>query len=332
MNHTVGGSSAPTADSSASAQLAPGGGLAVNTSWNAAGTPTGELATGLLGVNIGSPLAYEDPSRLARLGPPASTTPSQSQQLKTRSYSSSSQGRSGLSSAALTPQMKTLNAAHLSASAQPNPLLQWQDPSIQTSTTSSVFFEDAPMEDVAQQQQQRRRSSDSNVAANRSNNSLRDQLREMQLQHQSYQQAASYASTLEAYVPPPTSGQQQQQQQRPSPSGRASFHSPASAHSPAPHVQPSPALSANESVFPSLGLPTTPAPSATLIGGGTHLQTHNPYLEPSPSFNPADFSFSQPPSLDEIGSLFNEFLAPPDPNLPSGGTPLKPVTESDADP
>lgn len=330
MNHQVGGNTPITETQ----QTFPGGLPNLNTNWSQAGTPSGDLASGFLGIEITSPID-DTASRLARAGHSTDVSP-KSGLAKGRSYSSScfagyggrpNLGMSSLSnitnttnlSNTTTPLAQTTNAAHLSINPQGLPSssgTDWPD------SNSSVFYDDVPMDEVNPLERQRRRASDSNTAQ-RPTHSLRDQLREMQLQHQSYQQAAAYAATLESFVPPPTPASQQAQT-RTSPSALGSHHSP-SEISPSPHV-PSP-INGNENVFPSLQ-PSTPSSNLMLNSQlGQHLS--NSYLDPNfstPVNN--DFSFSQPPSMDDLGSLFNEFLTP-ESNLPSVGTALLPVTEGE---
>lgn len=327
MNHQVGGNT-PTSEAQ---QTIPGVLPNLNTNWSQAGTPSGDLASGFLGIEIKSPID-DTASRLARAGHSTDVSP-KSGLAKGRSHSSSSfagyggrpnLGMSSLSnitnlSSTTTPLAQTVNAAHLSVNPQGLPSssgTDWSD------SNSSVFYDDVPMDDTNPLEKQRRRASDSNTAQ-RPTHSLRDQLREMQLQHQSYQQAAAYAATLESFVPPPTPASQQAQT-RTSPSALGSFHSPPDI-SPSPHV-PSP-INGNDTVFPSLQ-PSTPS-SNLMLNSQLNQRLSTSYLDPNYNNSAnSDFSFSQPPSLDDLGSLFNDFLTP-DSNLPSVGTALLPVTEGE---
>lgn len=254
-------------------------------------TPTGDLAAGLFGVELASPLDEPAGPRLLRQSSTlAATSP---QPLKHRTFSSGSGGgglyaRSGLLSS-LTPTSGS------------------------QMTSTPVFFDDVPMEDAAGRQHDRpnRRMSDSNVAGRAaSSHSLRDQLREMQLQHQSYQQAAGYASTLDSYVPPPAATS----------STTAGFH-----------TRSSPPSNGNEAVFPALGGGGHLPSAASLFDVNAH-PAPNASLGPSPrGFTPAAgslgdsalFSFAPQTSLDDI---FNDLLGGG-----GGGSTLNSVTEAEHD-
>jgi hypothetical protein len=277
---------------------------AVNPGWM---TPTGDLTASLLGVELASPLDEPGPRPLRRSSALAAASP---KQLKHRTFSSGSGGGSGGGLYARSGLLSGLTPSNDAAQTLSN----------------SVFFDDVPMEDAGGQlERQQRRMSDSSLAGRAaSSHSLRDQLREMQLQHQSYQQAAGYATTLESYVPPPAAPTS-------SPAaGAFGALPPSSTRSLSVSTS---ASNGNEAVFPSLGGLATghPPAIASLFDVNAH-PTANVSLEPSPSFAPAatsedpsDFLFAPTPNLDDISSLFSTFLD-------GGGSALNPVTEAEHDP
>lgn len=276
-------------------------------------TPTGDLAAGLFGVQLASPLDDAGPRAPRRSSTLSAASP---QPLKNRTFSSGSGSGGGLYARSGLLSGLTANNAEQPASAP-------------------VFFDDAPMEDVGSQlDRQQRRMSDSNVVGRAaSSHSLRDQLREMQLQHRSYQQAAGYASTLESYVPPRSSSTATS-----SPgagSGAGAFH-PSSAGS---TTTATTGFQRNEAVFPSIGgiTPADPQlaqPSPFDVNGalpaGPGSREPNPSFAPPTSFgDPTLFSFAPQPNLDDIGSLFDGLLAGG--GAAGSGTTLNPVAEAEHD-